>query len=137
LDHNFKTKDSDRMALPGYNPTASLLPQGGGTIHAMSGGGLGGGVGIPPTPTYNASQSLIQEASGHIAPFRGGADPAVGPCYLMEDLAPPVAAAAPPAPAAPAADAKPCYLQENGANKINIRRPLLVQRNAVANQVQG
>jgi hypothetical protein len=79
------------MALAGYNPTVSLLPNGGGTIHAMS----GGGVGVPPTPDYNASQSLIQNASGHIGAYRGGADE-------NSSVAVPTS---PPVPTIPASDA--------------------------------
>jgi hypothetical protein len=54
-------------SLAGYNPNASLLPAGGGTIQAMSGGG---GMDVPSG--YNASASLLPSSGGEIAPFRGG-----------------------------------------------------------------
>jgi hypothetical protein len=56
--------------MQGYNPSASLLPGGGGAIQAMSGGGGMGG--IPPTPLYNASESLIPRVGGEVAAYRGG-----------------------------------------------------------------
>ena len=53
------------MSAPvGYNPSATLLPAAGGTIHAMSGGGA--------LDNYNPSASLVPLATAPIAPFRGG-----------------------------------------------------------------
>ncbi len=53
----------------GYNPNASLLPQGSGPIIAMSGGGtMRGGA-------YDPNQSLLPNAGGSITAYSGGAFP--------------------------------------------------------------
>lgn len=52
----------------GYDYTKSLLDAGGGTIRPMSGGGEG----VPPTSTYNAGASLIQNVPGPIPAYKGG-----------------------------------------------------------------
>jgi hypothetical protein len=56
------------MAAPGYDYTKSLLNAGNGPIMAMSGGGDG----VPPTATYNAGASLIQNVPGTIPAYKGG-----------------------------------------------------------------
>ena len=65
--------------MAGYNPNMSLLPQGSGTIHAMSGGGgaiggdtMNGGYQFTPPMGYNPSNSVIQAGYGAIHPFSGG-----------------------------------------------------------------
>lgn len=55
--------------MQGYNPSASLLPAGGGAIQPMSGGGMGG---APPMPDYNYTKSLLPATGGEVAPYRGG-----------------------------------------------------------------
>jgi len=81
--------------MQGYNPSASLLPAGGGAIHAMSGGGMGG---MPPTPAYNPSASLLPSVGGEVAAYRGG--------FFADDMGfiggnTPTPAGAAPAPPAP------------------------------------
>jgi hypothetical protein len=81
--------------MQGYNPSASLLPAGGGAIHAMSGGGMGG---MPPTPAYNPSASLLPSVGGEVAAYRGG--------FFADDMGfiggnTPTPAGAAPAPAPP------------------------------------
>ena len=50
--------------IAGYNPSVSLLPNGGGTIQAMSGGGA--------PPGFNPSISLLPPAGGDINSYKGG-----------------------------------------------------------------
>ena len=50
--------------IPCYNPSVSLLPNGGGTIQAMSGGGA--------PPGFNPSISLLPSAGGDINSYKGG-----------------------------------------------------------------
>jgi hypothetical protein len=82
---------------------------------------------------------LIQNASGHIDAYRGGAEE---PCYLQDgqpcylqgdaDAAAPVApVAAVPAIAVPVSQGQPCYLAEGSVNKVNPvnRIPLFNQKN--------
>ena len=52
-------------SMAGYNPSASLLPNAGGTIQAMSGGG-----GAPMG--FNPSVSLLPSAGGDINSYKGG-----------------------------------------------------------------
>jgi hypothetical protein len=81
--------------MAGYNPQASLLPAGGGTIQPMSGGGSGA-----PPPGFHPEQSMLPPAGGVIAPYRGGAacygGKSSGACYEMQDSEP----ASTPTPAA-------------------------------------
>jgi hypothetical protein len=61
-------------APPGFNPNQSMLPDGGGTIHAMRGGGMG-----EAPPHYNAGASMIQLTpnveSATILAHKGGVRP--------------------------------------------------------------
>jgi hypothetical protein len=86
---------------PGYNPSASLLPSGGGAIQAMSGGGMGG---MPPTPGYNSSESLLPRAGGDLPAYKGGffAEDAVQLIGGNDPPAPPAATGTQPSPPAAA-----------------------------------
>lgn len=57
-------------SLAGYNPNTSMLPSGGGTIQAMSGGG--GEINGPP-PGFSQYASMLPSAGGVINPYKGGA----------------------------------------------------------------
>ena len=98
--------------MTGYDPNASLLPSSGGTIHAMSGGGME----VPPiTATgqpYNETQSLLSAvppSAGAIVPYRGGGDLPLGgadPTFA----APPRSADATPLPSEPTPEPTPVLL---------------------------
>ena len=61
------------MAMAGYNPNVSLLPQGGGTIQAMSGGGsMSGGYAFSPPMGYNATASVLPSVNAQIPAYHGG-----------------------------------------------------------------
>jgi hypothetical protein len=92
---------------PAYNPSASMLPSGGGTIQAMSGGGS---VVSPPPPMYNAGASMIPVVKGPILSYDGGGfDDSIQLLGGNPPL-PPAAPAIPPAPPAAAPPAAPSKL---------------------------
>jgi len=97
-------------SLAGYNPNASLLPSGGGTIQPMSGGGM------DAPPGYNATASLLPSSGGDIAPFRGGffTTSLVGGVPPNDPVTPGASNPAPaPAPAPPSANSQ---ANSSGAN---------------------
>ena len=73
-------------APPNYNPTYSLIPSTGGTIRAMS----GGGVGVPPD-NYDASRIMIpnvNSSSVNMKGYSGGGDGGAPPHYNPHSLLP-------------------------------------------------